>query len=100
VAALAAWPAAPHRRRRWEEQHGAAGGRWEACEPRYRFAWAMARRPGYAGQPWPRLRAEARARWEVLHPEGEWDTVADTVRGAWEPVAGGAATPPATPPAP
>jgi hypothetical protein len=88
VTALADWKAAaPHYRRRWEEQHGAAG-RWEAYEPRYRFAWEMARLPGYAGQPWPRVRAEFRDRWEVLHPDTEWDTVADAVRDAWEHVAG------------
>ena len=33
-------------------------------------------------------RPDLRARWEVLHPEVEWDTVADTVRDAWEHVAG------------
>jgi hypothetical protein len=93
VAAAADWAAAaPYYRRRWEEQHGAPGGRWEAYEPRYRFAWEMARLPAYAGQPWPRVRPELRARWEVLHPEVDWDTVADAVRDAWEHVAGAADT--------
>jgi hypothetical protein len=96
VLAAADWAAAaPHYRRRWEEQHG-AGARWEAYEPRYRFAWEMARLPGYAGQPWPRVRAELGARWEVQHPEVDWDTVADTVRDAWEHVAGAAGAGPAS----
>jgi hypothetical protein len=96
VAALADWAAAaPHYRRRWEERHGSPGAQWEAYEPRYRFAWEMARLPGYAGQPWPRVRAELGARWEVLHPEVDWDTVADAVRDAWEHVAGAAGAGPA-----
>jgi hypothetical protein len=96
VTALPDWAAAgPHYRRRWEEQYGAVGGRWETYEPRYHFAWEMARLPGYAGEPWPRVRPELRARWEVLHPEVEWDTVADTVRDAWEHVAGAVAVGPA-----
>jgi hypothetical protein len=37
------------------------------------------------------VRPELRARWEVLHPEVDWDTVADAVRDAWEHVAGGPA---------
>jgi hypothetical protein len=48
----------------------------------------MARLPAYAGQPWPRVRPELGARWEVQHPEVDWDTVADAVRDAWEHVAG------------
>ena len=100
--ALADWAAAaPHYRRRWEAQHGPPGARWEADEPRSRFAWEMARLPGYAGQPWPRVRAELRARWEVQHPEVDWDTVEDGVRDAWEHVAGAAAAGPAgAPPRP
>jgi PRC-barrel domain len=96
VLALADWAAAaPHYRRRWEEQHG-AGGRWEAYEPRYRFAWEMARLPAYTGQPWPRVRPELGARWEVQHPEVDWDTVADAVRDAWEHVAGAAGVSPSS----
>jgi hypothetical protein len=91
VAALADWAAAaPHYRRRWEERHGTPGARWEAYEPRYRFAWEMARHPAYGGQPWSAVAPELGARWEVLHPEVEWDTVADAVRDAWEHVAGAA----------
>ncbi len=89
-------------RERWQEHYGASAdaASWERYEPRYRFAWEMARLPGYAGQPWPAVRAELGARWEVLHPEVEWDTVADTVHDAWEHVAGAAGTPPAPPAAP
>jgi hypothetical protein len=93
VDALEDWAtAAPHYRRRWEEQLGSTGGRWETYEPAYRFAWEMARLPGYAGQPWPRVRSELQARWEVQHAEVEWETVADAVRDAWEHVAGAAGT--------
>jgi len=89
VAALENWAAAaPYYRRRWEAQQDVLGEQWEAVEPRYRFAWEMARLPGYDGEPWPRVRPELRGRWEVQHPEVEWDTVADTVRDAWEHVAG------------
>jgi len=89
VAELADWSAAvPHYRRRWEAQPGPPGERWVTYEPRYRFAWEMARLPGYDGLPWPRVRPELRARWEAQHPEVEWDTVDDSVRDAWEHVAG------------
>jgi hypothetical protein len=89
VLAAADWAsAALHYRRRWEEHHVGPAARWEAYEPRYRFAWEMARLPGYAGEPWPRVRAELGARWEVQHPEVDWDTVVDTVHDAWEHVAG------------
>jgi hypothetical protein len=95
VAALEDWAAAaPHYRRRWEERYGLSAGRWETYEPRYRFAWEMARHPAYAGRSWPAVAPELGARWEVLHPEVEWDTVADTVRDAWEHVAGAAGRPP------
>jgi len=94
VAALADWSAAaPYYRRRWMAQSGKPGERWVAYEPRYRFAWEMARLPGYVGEPWSRVRPELRSRWETQHPTEEWDTVADSVRDAWEHVAGAAAVP-------
>jgi hypothetical protein len=93
VAAAADWTAAaPHYRRRWEERHAVPEGRWETYEPRYRFAWELARHPEYGGQPWAAVAPALGARWEVLHPEVEWDTVADAVRDAWEHVAGGPGT--------
>jgi hypothetical protein len=89
VAALDDWEAAaPHYRRRWEQHYGQAGARWETYEPRYRFAWDMARLPAYAGRDWVLIQSELRDRWDLLHLETEWDTVADTVRDAWEHVAG------------
>jgi hypothetical protein len=101
VVTAADWAAAaPSYRQRWEQQLGGAGRRWEAYEPRYRFAWEMARVPGYAGQPWDSIRAELRARWEVLHPATEWDAVADAIRDAWEHVAGAAGGAPGAVPRP
>lgn len=97
VAALEDWAAAaPHYRRRWEERHGQPGARWEVYEPRYRFAWEMARHPAYAGKAWPAVAPELGSRWEVLHPDVEWDTVADAVRDAWEHVAGAGGAPSAS----
>jgi hypothetical protein len=89
------WPAAaPAYRRRWEEHYGQPGARWENYEPRYRFAWEMSRLPAYTGQSWMRVRPELRDRWEVQHPEIDWDTVEDSVRDAWENVAGAAGATP------
>jgi hypothetical protein len=88
--------AAPRYRRRWEEHYGQPGARWEAYEARYRFAWEMARLPAYAGQSWTRVRPELRDRWEVQHPEVDWDTVEDSVRDAWENVAGAAPAAPSS----
>ena len=78
--------AAPRYRQRWEEHYGQPGARWESYEARYRFAWEMSRLPAYAGQSWTRVRPELRDRWEVQHPEVDWDTVEDSVRDAWENV--------------
>jgi len=84
--AWATWEeAAPHYRARGEQRYGATA-RWEAYEARYRFAWELGRVPGLAGAPWSQAEPELRRRWEVLHPDTEWGTAADTVRDAWEHV--------------
>src|SRR5439155_4995511 len=73
-----------HYRARWTEHYGAMGAQWETYEPRYRFAWEMSQRPDYQGRSWISAQPDLRSQWEVLHPDLEWETVADTIRDAWE----------------
>jgi hypothetical protein len=73
-----------HYRSRWTDRYGAQGAQWETYEPRYRFAWDASRRPENQGRSWVSVQPELRDQWEALHPDLEWDTVADTVRDAWE----------------
>ncbi len=75
--------AAPYYRARCERRYG-AGARWETYAPRYRFAWEAGQSPELAGAQWSRAEPELRRRWEVLHPDTEWGTAAETVRDAWE----------------
>jgi len=73
---------APRYRAQCEQRYGESA-RWETYQPRYRFAWDMGRLSEFAGAPWDQAQTELRRRWEVLHPEAEWETVAETVRDAW-----------------
>src|SRR6266542_4257487 len=73
-----------HYRMRWTEHYGAGNAQWETYEPRYRFAWEMFERPEYRDRSWIDAQPELRSRWEVLHPDQEWETVADSIRDAWE----------------
>ncbi|HET7769828.1 MAG TPA: hypothetical protein VFN74_13710, partial [Chloroflexota bacterium] len=75
--------AAPHYRGRCERRYG-TDARWETYEPRYRFAWEAGRAPELADAGWARAEPELRRRWEVLHPDTEWGTAAETVRDAWD----------------
>jgi hypothetical protein len=80
----ASWDeATPHARALCERRYGTAA-RWETYEPRYRFAWEAGRTSELADAPWARAEPELRRRWEVLHPDTEWATAAETVRDAWE----------------
>jgi len=82
--AAAAWEDVAQRyRARCEQRYGEAA-RWEAYEPRYRFAWEAARAPDLAGAPWDRAEPALRRRWDVLHADTEWATAAETVRDGWE----------------
>jgi hypothetical protein len=74
--------AAPRYRARWLQRYG-EGTRWEAYEARYRFAWELGQLPDLAGRAWAEVEPELRRRWEVLHPETEWATVAEGIRDAW-----------------
>jgi hypothetical protein len=75
---------ASHYRARWTERYGTGGAQWETYEPRYRFAWEQSQRPEFRDRSWISAQPELRNHWETLHPDQEWDTVADTVRDAWE----------------
>ena len=74
---------APHYRALCERRYG-TDARWERYESRYRFAWELERLPEFALVPWGQAETELRRRWEVLHPDTEWPTAAETVRDAWE----------------
>ena len=92
--APASWEvAAPGYRARCQQRYG-EDAHWETYAPRYRFAWEMGRLPEVAGAPWDQVQPELGRRWEVLHPEVEWQTAAETVRDAWThgPTAGPHAT--------
>lgn len=88
----------PYYRARWSEHYGTSGAQWENYEARYRFAWEMGNVPEFQGKSWLMVQPELRNRWEVLHPDKEWDTVSETVRDAWEHpyIAGQAETSPRT----
>ena len=84
AAAWATWKeAAPHYRSLCERRYG-TGARWETYEPRYRFAWEAGRTPELADAGWAQVEPELRRRWEVLQPDTEWGTAAETVRDAWQ----------------
>jgi hypothetical protein len=74
----------PHYRARWTERYGTGAAQWETYEPRYRFAWEQSQRSEFRDRSWISAQPELRNHWETLHPDQEWDTVADTVRDAWE----------------
>ncbi len=67
---------------------------WERYEVRYRFTWDMTQVPDLAGRQWADVQGALQQRWEVLHPEIEWETVRETVRDAWERVPVGPVSPP------
>jgi hypothetical protein len=80
----ATWEAAqPRYRVLWLQRH-AEGTHWETYEARYRFTWELTQLPELAGRTWPSVEPELRRRWEVLHADTEWATVAGIVREAWE----------------
>ena len=88
---------ASHYQTRWTEHYGTRGAAWETYEPRYRFAWERAQVPENRDRSWISVQPELRAQWETLHPDQEWETVADTIRDAWEHPAVTAASPIAPP---
>jgi uncharacterized protein (TIGR02271 family) len=55
--------------------------------PAYRYGYALATEPRYAGRDWSALEAEARRDWEGRH-QGSWEEFKDTVHYAWEHVRG------------
>jgi hypothetical protein len=82
-ATWATWEAAePGYRARCQQRYG-EDAHWETYAARYRFAWETGQVPGLGGRPWDEVQSDLRARWEVLHPDVEWQTAAETVRDAW-----------------
>jgi uncharacterized protein (TIGR02271 family) len=68
----------------------ASGGQGQAYErwvPGYRYGYALASDPRYAGRDWTALEPEARRGWEAQQ-KGTWEEFKDTVRYAWEKVRG------------
>ncbi|HSF32488.1 MAG TPA: DUF2382 domain-containing protein [Candidatus Tectomicrobia bacterium] len=55
--------------------------------PAYRYGYALATDPRYAGRDWPTIEAEARREWEARH-QGSWEEFKDAVHYAWEHVRG------------
>ncbi len=55
--------------------------------PAYRYGYALATDPRYAGRDWPTIEAEARRDWEARH-QGSWEEFKDAVHYAWEHVRG------------
>ena len=81
--AAATWEVAePGYRARCQQRYG-EDAHWETYASRYRFAWDMGRLSEFAGTSWDQVQPELRRRWEVLHPEVEWQTAGETVRDAW-----------------
>ena len=57
------------------------------CAPAYRYGYALATEPRYAGRDWSTIEAEARRDWQARH-QGNWDEFKDAVRYGWEHVRG------------
>jgi uncharacterized protein (TIGR02271 family) len=57
------------------------------CAPAYRYGYALATEPRYAGRDWSMIEAEARRDWEARH-QGKWEEFKDAVRYGWERVHG------------
>ncbi|HEV2126360.1 MAG TPA: hypothetical protein VGW38_26685 [Chloroflexota bacterium] len=85
-AAPATWEEAlPLYRVRCQQRYGLEA-QWERYEARYRFTWDMTQVADLAGRQWSEVQVPLQQRWEVLHPEIEWETVRETIRDAWERV--------------
>lgn len=85
-AAPTTWEEAlPFYRARCQQRYGVEA-QWDRYETRYRFTWDMSQVPDLAARPWSEVQVELQRRWEVLHPDAEWETVRETIRDAWEQV--------------
>ena len=78
----------PEHRAEWERKHPHQVSRWEAHELAYRFGWEMASDPRYLGRSWGSVEPELKRNWDAMNPGAPWELKRDTVREAWESVAG------------
>jgi len=80
--------AAPRFRSDWQQRYGTSGAGWSEYEPRYRYGWEMANRPEYRGRSWMDAEPDLRRDYEGRYGQSTWDDVKDTIRDAWDSVAG------------
>jgi uncharacterized protein (TIGR02271 family) len=70
-------------RRHYETAYARAGKSYEYWSGAYRYGYALASEPRYAGRDWSAVETEARRDWEAHH-QGTWEEFKDAVRYAWE----------------
>jgi uncharacterized protein (TIGR02271 family) len=77
----------PDFRRHYETAYARAGQPYDHWAPAYRYGYALATEPRYAGRDWSTLEAEARRDWEARY-QGSWDEFKGAVHYGWEHVRG------------
>ncbi|MBV9173461.1 MAG: YsnF/AvaK domain-containing protein [Chloroflexi bacterium] len=79
------WAAAmPAYRRRWEQQYGTSGGRWDDVEPAYQYGYGLRDQSQYRGRSWSEIEPDVRRDWSRTHPDTPWDRAGQAIRDAWE----------------
>ena len=75
--------AAPRFRTHWQQRYGSTGGRFEECEPAYRYGFEMRNDPRYRGRRWEEVEADLQKDWAQRQPGMSWDKIRAYVREAW-----------------
>ena len=68
----------------YEAQYAAQGTSYDEFDPAYRYGHALASDTRYDGRSWGEMEPEARAEWQLLHPQSGWERFKSAVRYAWE----------------
>ena len=81
------WASAmPSYRKRWQQQYGTQGGRWEDVEPSYEYGYGLREQPQYRGRSWSEIEPEVQRDWTRTHPDTPWDRARQGIRDTWENV--------------
>jgi len=71
-------------RAHYQSQYAVQGTSYEDFDPAYRYGHALASDTRYDGRSWGEMEPEARAEWQLLHPQSGWERFKSAVRYAWE----------------